>query len=147
MLIFRKTTPSTAAFTTHTTKKQPPTVVAQASLRYEKHFLTELPFDYTPHDLARQEEFLPNYYLIFVVRSLSLSKIKIPSFLGIKVKILRFLLGLSPRHGRSVSAIFSLAEKMAESGGFEPPVTLRPQRFSRPPHSTALPTLRAKFSL
>ena len=31
---------------------------------------------------------------------------------------------------------------LAESGGFEPPVTLRQQRFSRPPHSTTLPTLQ-----
>ena len=31
---------------------------------------------------------------------------------------------------------------MAERGGFEPPVRLHAQRFSRPPHSTALPPLR-----
>ena len=31
---------------------------------------------------------------------------------------------------------------MADGEGFEPPVELPPQRFSRPPHSTALPTIR-----
>lgn len=31
---------------------------------------------------------------------------------------------------------------MAEGKGFEPLVGSRPQRFSRPPHSTALPSLR-----
>ena len=31
---------------------------------------------------------------------------------------------------------------MAERGGFEPPEHLRTQRFSRPPHSTALASLR-----
>ncbi len=31
---------------------------------------------------------------------------------------------------------------LAESKGFEPLVHLRGQRFSRPPHSTALATLR-----
>ena len=30
----------------------------------------------------------------------------------------------------------------AEREGFEPPETIRPQRFSRPPHSTTLPSLR-----
>ena len=30
---------------------------------------------------------------------------------------------------------------MADGEGFEPPVELPPQRFSRPPHSTALPTI------
>ena len=30
---------------------------------------------------------------------------------------------------------------MADGEGFEPPVGLPPQRFSRPPHSTALPTI------
>ncbi len=30
----------------------------------------------------------------------------------------------------------------AEGGGFEPTEALRLQRFSRPPHSTALPPLR-----
>ena len=30
---------------------------------------------------------------------------------------------------------------MAESQGFEPRVPAKAQRFSRPPHSTALPTL------
>lgn len=29
----------------------------------------------------------------------------------------------------------------AESEGFEPPETVRPQWFSRPPHSTTLPAL------
>ena len=33
---------------------------------------------------------------------------------------------------------------MAEGEGFEPPEGLTPQRFSRPPQSTALPTLRRK---
>ena len=32
---------------------------------------------------------------------------------------------------------------VAESEGFEPSVTRRPQRLSRPPHSSALATLRA----
>ena len=31
---------------------------------------------------------------------------------------------------------------MAEKEGFEPPEGVNPQRFSRPPHSTALPLLR-----
>ena len=35
----------------------------------------------------------------------------------------------------------------AERGGFEPPVPLRARRFSRPVHSTALPSLRAGGSL
>ena len=35
---------------------------------------------------------------------------------------------------------------MADGEGFEPPVELPPQRFSRPPHSTALPTIRNFFS-
>ena len=30
---------------------------------------------------------------------------------------------------------------LADGEGFEPPVGLPPQRFSRPPHSTALPTI------
>src|SRR3990167_9470654 len=33
--------------------------------------------------------------------------------------------------------------KLAEEEGFEPPEPLRAQRFSRPPHSTALPLLRS----
>ena len=32
--------------------------------------------------------------------------------------------------------------RVAERGGFEPPERSRAQRFSRPPHSTALPSLR-----
>ncbi len=40
---------------------------------------------------------------------------------------------------------------MADGEGFEPPVELPPQRFSRPPHSTALPTIlncfRRSFNL
>ena len=39
-----------------------------------------------------------------------------------------------------VGWIFAKGKK-TESGGFEPPVILRRQRFSRPPHSTTLPTL------
>ncbi len=35
----------------------------------------------------------------------------------------------------------------AEVEGFEPPVHLRAQRFSRPPHSTALAHLRKKEEL
>ncbi len=31
---------------------------------------------------------------------------------------------------------------VAEGEGFEPPETLRPQRFSRPPQSSTLPSLR-----
>ena len=34
---------------------------------------------------------------------------------------------------------------VADGEGFEPPVELPPQRFSRPPHSTALPTIRNCF--
>ena len=34
---------------------------------------------------------------------------------------------------------------MADGEGFEPPVELPPQRFSRPPHSTALPPIRNYF--
>ena len=34
---------------------------------------------------------------------------------------------------------------LADGEGFEPPVELPPQRFSRPPHSTALPTIRNCF--
>ena len=33
---------------------------------------------------------------------------------------------------------------LAEEEGFEPPELLQAQRFSRPPHSTALPLLRGK---
>ena len=33
--------------------------------------------------------------------------------------------------------------KVAERGGFEPPDPVRDQRFSRPPHSTALASLLA----
>ena len=35
---------------------------------------------------------------------------------------------------------------MAESEGFEPPDPMKGQRFSRPPHSTALPAL-LRYSL
>lgn len=35
-------------------------------------------------------------------------------------------------------------EKMAEDEGFEPPVPVKVQRFSRPPPSTARPILRIK---
>ncbi len=35
---------------------------------------------------------------------------------------------------------------MAESQGFEPRDPVKGQRFSRPPHSTALPTLRSPLS-
>ncbi len=35
---------------------------------------------------------------------------------------------------------------LADGEGFEPPEDLRPQRFSRPPHSTALPPIRNCFS-
>ena len=34
---------------------------------------------------------------------------------------------------------------LADGEGFEPPVELPPQRFSRPPHSTALPPIRNSF--
>jgi hypothetical protein len=34
--------------------------------------------------------------------------------------------------------------KNAEGEGFEPPETVKPQRFSRPPHSTTLPALHLK---
>ena len=34
---------------------------------------------------------------------------------------------------------------LADGEGFEPPVELPPQRFSRPPHSTALPPIRNYF--
>jgi hypothetical protein len=40
----------------------------------------------------------------------------------------------------------SPGERMAEGVGFEPTWALRPKRFSRPPHSTALPPLPAYFS-
>ncbi len=36
---------------------------------------------------------------------------------------------------------------MAESEGFEPPDGLTRQQFSRLPHSTTLPTLRAAYSI
>ena len=36
--------------------------------------------------------------------------------------------------------------KLAEGVGFEPTVHLRAQRFSRPPHSTALASLRTRSS-
>src|SRR5687768_4815065 len=35
---------------------------------------------------------------------------------------------------------------LAEREGFEPPVPLPEQWFSRPPHSTALPSLRVQFA-
>jgi hypothetical protein len=35
-------------------------------------------------------------------------------------------------------------ENLAERGGFEPPVTVKPQRFSRPTQSSALPSLRQR---
>ena len=41
----------------------------------------------------------------------------------------------------SLGGTFDL--KMAEGEGFEPPEALPPQRFSRPPQSTALPSLLA----
>ncbi len=37
-------------------------------------------------------------------------------------------------------------QQNAEGVGFEPTVSLRPQRFSRPPHSTTLPPLRSEFA-
>ena len=37
----------------------------------------------------------------------------------------------------------AIREIIAERGGFEPPDPLRDQRFSRPPHSTALASLRS----
>ena len=36
----------------------------------------------------------------------------------------------------------SKEQLLAERGGFEPPVTVKPQRFSRPTQSSALPSLR-----
>ena len=36
---------------------------------------------------------------------------------------------------------------MAEEEGFEPPELLQAQRFSRPPHSTALPLLRSNWDI
>jgi hypothetical protein len=42
----------------------------------------------------------------------------------------------APRPQQPISGV-------AEGEGFEPPETLRPQRFSRPPQSSALPSLRA----
>ncbi len=36
---------------------------------------------------------------------------------------------------------------LADGEGFEPPEDLRPQRFSRPPHSTALPPIRNYVSV
>jgi hypothetical protein len=44
------------------------------------------------------------------------------------------------KKAKAISSDLSLAEKE----GFEPPVRLPGQRFSRPPHSTALPFLRAQ---
>ncbi len=38
--------------------------------------------------------------------------------------------------------VFRFQELYAEVEGFEPPVHLRAQRFSRPPHSTALAHLQ-----
>ena len=35
--------------------------------------------------------------------------------------------------------------KLAEGEGFEPPEALPPQRFSRPPQSTALPSLQREI--
>ena len=40
------------------------------------------------------------------------------------------------------SNLLIIGQKLAESEGFEPPDGLTRQRFSRPPHSTTLPTLR-----
>jgi hypothetical protein len=37
-----------------------------------------------------------------------------------------------------------VSRKIAEKEGFEPPVPVKEQRFSRPPHSTALPFLRVQ---
>jgi site-specific DNA recombinase len=51
------------------------------------------------------------------------------------------------RPSRSTGALSlacSKAEHLAESVGFEPTVTRRPQRLSRPPHSSALATLRRR---
>jgi hypothetical protein len=39
--------------------------------------------------------------------------------------------------------MLGLSRLMAERQGFEPWVELPPQRFSRPPHSTALAPLRS----
>jgi hypothetical protein len=38
-------------------------------------------------------------------------------------------------------ASYSTIVLLAEGEGFEPPETLRPQRFSRPPQSSTLPSL------
>ena len=43
-------------------------------------------------------------------------------------------------------AVFTIARNDAEGEGFEPPVPIRAQRFSRPPHSTALAPLRCSES-
>ena len=48
--------------------------------------------------------------------------------------------GISPCE---VKLICLLAASVAEKEGFEPPEPSRVQRFSRPPHSTTLPFLRA----
>ena len=42
---------------------------------------------------------------------------------------------------------YSLSNFLAERGGFEPPDPKWDQRFSRPPHSTALPSLRSGMRL
>ena len=38
--------------------------------------------------------------------------------------------------------MFICLNEVAESGGFEPPGPVKTLRFSRPAHSTALPTLQ-----
>src|SRR4030042_6418440 len=71
-------------------------------------------------------------------------KIGTPRFLPLYIR--NILNGISAKKIRS-STISShdfknVIEKMAEGEGFEPPVELPPQRFSRPPHSTTLAPLR-----
>ena len=63
--------------------------------------------------------------------------------LGIFEGTLRFeSLNLPLNYNLFTSLICPLINKPTERGGFEPPVSLRTQRFSRPPDSTALASLR-----
>ena len=47
----------------------------------------------------------------------------------------------TPISAQKLNAHFGRLIFVADGEGFEPPVELPPQRFSRPPHSTALPTI------
>ncbi len=56
-------------------------------------------------------------------------------------------LSYSPTESARARVLFRRIPNLAEREGFEPSERLRAQRFSRPPHSTALASLRANTNL